>query len=105
MKYVEDIKSDDMETRKRIVKESLKLLHILSISRYGDTDYKAAVVFLDIKNALEKAKLTDRQIEIITLVYIEDMSRVDVAERLGVSQQSISKTEEKAIEEIARHLR
>lgn len=45
-------------------------------------------------------RLSQRQQEVLWLLFIEDLSGVQVKKRLNVSQQSISKTKKRALNNI-----
>lgn len=97
--------SDEMKSKMRIVKETLKLLHILSYDCYSESNYRASVIFMDLKEAITDARLTSRQLDAITYVYVDDNTRSVASERLGVSRKTLDKIETTAIEEIAKYYR
>ncbi|MHC8516788.1 sigma factor-like helix-turn-helix DNA-binding protein [Sporosarcina sp. ITBMC105] len=47
--------------------------------------------YLTLYDALDNAGLTQRQREAIDLVYFEDLTQADAAERMGVTQQAVAK--------------
>lgn len=49
-------------------------------------------------------KLTDRQKEILSLVYVKQMTDKEIAQYLGISQQAVSKTRKKVINHIRKEL-
>lgn len=64
--------------------------------------------FLDFENAdlLKRSmdKLTDRQRGVIELRFFENLSQRETAQRLGVSQMSVSRTERSALEAMRREM-
>jgi RNA polymerase sigma factor (sigma-70 family) len=60
----------------------------------GDLDPEAAAVrdeLLDLLRELVATKLTPRQREIVELSYVEGLTQAEIAERLGIRQQVVSK--------------
>lgn len=96
---------DEIKLRKKIVRETLKLLHSLSSQRISDSDYRASIIFMDFKTAFMNSELTERQVDVINYLYVEDLPREDVADKMNVSRRMLYYTEEEAIEEIAKHLK
>jgi predicted DNA-binding protein (UPF0251 family) len=75
--------------------------HALLELRYaGDT--AASDIVLDLTTAIERAGLTDRQREVLRLVYEADMAQVDVGNLLGVSKQTVNRMVNIATTKIAR---
>lgn len=63
--------------------------HVLTERQYvGDID--AIVTLLDFAEAVERAKLTDRQAEALRLVYGEGMTQKDAGKALGIKQDAVS---------------
>ena len=54
----------------------------------------------DILDAVERAELTERQRQVVSLVFIEDMTQKVAAIRLGIGQRSVSAHESKAVSKI-----
>lgn len=64
--------------------------HALKERRYcGDT--AASDILIDLQTATERAGLTDRQRQALRLVYVEDLSQVSAAERMGATKQTINR--------------
>ncbi|MEK4485780.1 sigma-70 family RNA polymerase sigma factor [Psychrobacillus sp. FSL H8-0484] len=49
-------------------------------------------------------KLTDRQKEILSLVFVKEMTDKEIAQRLGITQQAVSKTRRNVIKYIRKEL-
>lgn len=56
-----------------------------------DPTFESANKYAELYELLEKAHLTNRQRQVIDLVFFEDMKQEDAAEALGVSQPAIKK--------------
>lgn len=55
----------------------------------------------DIRDAIERAELTDRQREVVELTLIQDMTQSSVARMLGITQKVVNFHERKAVASIA----
>lgn len=53
-------------------------------------DYDASIVLLDLETAVANADLTDRQRQVLRLVYFEDMKQRDVAISLGITAPTVN---------------
>ena len=83
------------QARKPTAKAILSNLHTLKERRYvGDLD--ASDTLIDLQTAISNAKLTERQLEALHLVYGKDLTQAKVGERMGVKQDAISKLTERA---------
>lgn len=83
------------------VKRLLRDYHAL-VERQYDGDYDAVILLVDLATAIEKAGLTERQREALTLVYFEDLSQVEAGERMGVSKQTVNRLVTVATAKVAR---
>jgi DNA-directed RNA polymerase specialized sigma24 family protein len=72
------------------------------VSRQYQGDYAATDVLIDLATAIEKAGLTERQREAITLVYFEDLSQVEAGKRMGATKQTINRLITVATAKVAR---
>lgn len=54
----------------------------------------------DIRDAIERADLTDRQREVIELTFIKDMTQSAAGKILGIGQRGVSEHEERAVNKI-----
>jgi len=72
------------------IKRLLAEINALVIRQYQG-DYDAAVLLIDLENAKEKAKLTERQFEALQLIYEDDLTQEDAAKVLGISQQVLAR--------------
>lgn len=79
----------------------LNNIHHVRELRYVRGDYDAAILLLDFYASVEGAQLTDRQREVLLLVFEQDLRQERVAELLGVSQQAVSGHVNGAIKRIA----
>lgn len=69
-------------------------------ARYYATNLDMTDMLLDFDLALTKS-LTDRQHDVVRLHFIEDMKQSDVAEFMGISQQTVQEHIRKAIRNLA----
>ncbi|WP_157349623.1 sigma factor-like helix-turn-helix DNA-binding protein [Bacillus sp. EE-W1] len=53
-------------------------------------DYAACDILIDLETAISNADLTDRQRQVLRLVYFEDMKQTQVAGLVGVTQQMVA---------------
>jgi RNA polymerase sigma factor (sigma-70 family) len=84
--------------------ENLRILlsdyHAL-LNRQYQGDYDAVVLLADLQNAVELAKLTERQSEALRLVYEEDLTQEEAGKLMGIAQNSVSEAVDRAVENIA----
>lgn len=73
----------------------------LSARRYDKADYAASDIIIDLLAAIHDANLTDRQLEAVNLVYIEDLTQEKAGERMGVTQQAVQMFVDGALKRIA----
>lgn len=74
--------------------------HKIAEARFFASDLSISDLLVDFDYALKKA-LTDRQREIITLLYFKDMRQEDVAKLLNLRQQTVQEHSQKAIKNLA----
>jgi DNA-directed RNA polymerase specialized sigma subunit len=80
-------------------KAILRNYHALTERQYkGDTD--AICTLVDLGNAVRLAKLTDRQTEALTLVYVEDMTQKSAGERMGITREVVKEHADIAVQAI-----
>lgn len=72
----------------------------LEIRQYAG-DYDAVLLLIDLKAAIEAAKLTERQSEAIRLVYEADLTQEEAARQAGVDKSVMSRRLDTAAEKIA----
>lgn len=84
------------------VQMSLSNLHRLRERRYSRADYGACDVLLDLEKAIDDAELTDKQAEVIRMLYEKDLTQEDAAKAMGMSQKVISMHNKYAIKKIAK---
>ncbi|PEU21355.1 hypothetical protein CN526_27125 [Bacillus wiedmannii] len=53
-------------------------------------DYAASDVLMDMETAISQADLTDRQRQVLRLVYFEDMKQRDVAISMGITAPTVN---------------
>lgn len=53
-------------------------------------DYAASDVLMDMETAISKADLTDRQRQVLRLVYFEDMKQTQVAVEMGITAPTVN---------------
>ena len=83
------------------VKRLLRDYNALKARQYTG-DYDAVILLVDLATAIEKAGLTKRQREALTLVYFEDLSQVEAGKRLGTSKQTVNRLVTVATAKVAR---
>jgi DNA-directed RNA polymerase specialized sigma subunit len=83
------------------VKRLLRDYNALKARQYAG-DYDAVILLVDLATAIEKAGLTKRQREALTLVYFEDLSQVEAGERMGASKQTVNRLVTVATAKVAR---
>lgn len=72
------------------VKALLRDYTKLCKNAYDKGDYDALVLLLDCHTAVERAKLTARQREVITLVFIEGLTQEEAGDELGTTQENVA---------------
>ncbi|AWM47469.1 sigma factor-like helix-turn-helix DNA-binding protein [Bacillus amyloliquefaciens] len=87
---------DDAEGVKLLLADYQKF-----VSRKRCGDYAAVEVLIDIHKAIELAGLTDRQRQAIELVYFGELTQAEAGERIGIAQNTLSETIDRAAEKIA----
>jgi len=75
-------------------------MHHLRSRRYEAGDYAACDILIDLETAIEKAGLTNRQRQVLRLIYEEDLTQSEAAERLMVTQEAIAKYAKATIKRI-----
>jgi predicted DNA-binding protein YlxM (UPF0122 family) len=73
--------------------------------RFLRGDYDASILLLDLERSKREAKLTDRQIDVLFLVFELDMTQQEVAQHFNITQQGVSDHIKGAIRRIARYNR
>lgn len=80
--------------------EQLTLAHAIGSDERGYSDFETADM---LKRGM--ATLNDRQREVLLLRFFENLSQREVAQRLGISQMSVSRTERSALEQLRSAIR
>ena len=80
--------------------EELTLGHAIGTQEKGYSDFETAD---QLKRGM--AHLNERQREVIILRFFENLSQREVAERLGISQMSVSRAERAALEQLRQTIR
>ena len=75
--------------------EELTLAHAIGTEEKGYSDFETAD---QLKRGM--AQLNERQREVIMLRFFENLSQREVADRLGISQMSVSRAERAALEQL-----
>ena len=81
----------------------LDRIHYVREARFARGDYAACTLLLDLDSSIENAGLTDRQRQVIDLIFEQDLTQVDAAKRLGISQQGVADHLKNAITNIAKY--
>ncbi|EGI2114781.1 DUF134 domain-containing protein [Listeria monocytogenes] len=82
------------------IKRLLAEINALVIRQYQG-DYDAAVLLIDLENAKEKAKLTERQFEALQLIYEDDLTQEDAAQVMGIRREVLARHIDAATSKIA----
>ncbi|MEH7521703.1 sigma factor-like helix-turn-helix DNA-binding protein [Bacillus sp. JJ1503] len=61
------------------------------VERQYAGDYDAIVILVDLATAIERAGLTDRQREALSLVYVEDLTQEKAGERMGIRREAVKR--------------
>jgi len=75
--------------------ESLTLAHTIGTEEKGYSEFESADM---LKRGM--ARLNDKQREVLVLRFFENMSQREVAQHLGISQMTVSRTERAALEQL-----
>lgn len=70
---------------------------------YFSSDYDALIMLIDFDKALIESSLSEMELVVINLVFIEDLKRVDVALLFGVTKQTVQKWVERALTKLAKY--
>jgi RNA polymerase sigma factor (sigma-70 family) len=70
-------------------------------ARFLRGDYDACNMLIDFMDSVENSNLTERQRQVLNLVFMQDLRQQDVAEMLNVSQQAVSDHISNAVKKIA----
>lgn len=102
----------DLSTKEKRLEESFPLdttkgvyalltqLHRVRESRFLRGDYDASIMLIDFCQALADTNLTQRQRQVITYVFIFDLTQTEVAKNLSISQQAVSDHVNTAIQKV-----
>lgn len=82
------------------VKLLLRQLYAIQAKQYTG-DYGAVVLLTDLEMAIKQASLTDRQREVLCLVYAADLTQSEAGASLNISQQAIEMAVKAGIRKIA----
>lgn len=67
----------------------LRHLPYMRERRYNG-DYDASIVLLDLETAISNVDLTDRQRQVLRLVYFEDIKQTQVAVEMGITAPTVN---------------
>lgn len=67
----------------------LNRIHHIRERRYRG-DFDACILLLDLERSLEKIKLTERQKQILYLVFEKGYTQAEAGEALGITQQAVN---------------
>lgn len=88
----------------KMVFNLLHHLHHIREARYYRGDADAVIILLDLYNALQKAKLSRKQKQILFLAYELDAKQEEIGIVLNMSQQAVSYQIKSAIQCILKQL-
>ena len=86
------------------VEKLLRDRHRIASRRFNG-DYAACDIIIDLNDAIEKAKLSRRQVETITFLYGCDLTQSEAAAEMGVTQPAVVKFNVEACRKIAQVFR
>jgi DNA-binding CsgD family transcriptional regulator len=75
--------------------------HHIRELRFTRGDFDASLLLIDFYESFQEANLTDRQVEVLWLIFIEDRTQHQVARILDITQQAVSDHINSAISRIA----
>lgn len=81
------------------VKDLLRNIHRMRERRY--TDYAVADLLMDLEAAMEQARLTPRQRQVLHLHYEQDLKLEEVASALNISTSAVHNSLNTAVKKIA----
>lgn len=81
----------------------LDRIHYVREARFARGDYAACTLLLDLESAIENAGLTERQRQVIDLIFEQDMTQVEASKHMGISQQGVADHLKNAITNIAKY--
>ncbi|MBG9788707.1 sigma factor-like helix-turn-helix DNA-binding protein [Brevibacillus laterosporus] len=79
----------------------LRDIHHLRSSRYERGDYAACDVLIDLAEAIERAGLTDREKEALSLYYLDDLTQEEAGRTVGVGKPRINQLVNTGLKRIA----
>lgn len=79
----------------------LREKHHIAVRRFSG-DFKAADLLLDLGQAVAEAQLTGRQQETIFLLFELDLTQQEAAQRMGITQHTVSANLHAALKKIAK---
>ncbi|MGM1023518.1 MAG: helix-turn-helix transcriptional regulator [Bacillota bacterium] len=86
------------------VRALLDNIHHVRAGRFARGDYDAVILLIDFYAAVEGAKLTERQGQVIYYSYVKDLRQDEIAEILGISQQGVSDHLNAAVRKISSYI-
>jgi DNA-directed RNA polymerase specialized sigma subunit len=89
-----------VKKEERYVQSLLNNVHEMRARQFNGVS-SATDDLLDLADAIGKAGLTDRQKEVLRLLYIEDLTQAEAGERIGSSRVNITNINDVAIRKIA----
>lgn len=87
------------------MRKLLSEIYRIAERQYIRGDYGATVELVDLERAIERADLTERQRTALRLVYFEELTQDEAAQRMGHSQSAVSQFIRAAISKIAEQYR
>jgi len=91
-----------MHTREGIETFLEQYNHMKSMM-YVHGDYDALIMLVDFDSAMINSRLSAMELNVLQLVYIEDLKKVDVAKRFSVTKQTVQKWCERATGKLANY--
>ncbi|MBG9774238.1 sigma factor-like helix-turn-helix DNA-binding protein [Brevibacillus laterosporus] len=79
----------------------LRDIHHLRSSRFERGDYAACDVLIDLAEAIERAGLTAREKEALSLYYLDDLTQEEAGRTLGVGRRRVGQLILTGLERIA----
>lgn len=86
------------------VMEVLDNIHKLRELRLRSGDFHLCDLLLDLQEAIDNGKLTERQRECIELLYEHELTQEEAANVLGIDHSNVSRRKDNAVDKIVAYI-